>query len=54
MVIIVGQVLIVTFAGEIFNVEPISFEDWLWLIAITSPVLIVPDVVRFVSRVARK
>jgi Ca2+-transporting ATPase len=50
MVIIVGQVLIVTFAGEIFNVEPISLDDWLWLIVITSPVLIIPDVVRFVSR----
>ena len=53
-VIVVGQVLIVTFAGEVFNVERISLNDWLWIMLITSPVLIIPDVVRFVSGVAKK
>ena len=49
-VILVGQVIIVTFAGEIFNVEPISFKDWLLIIAITSPVMLIPDIVRFIRR----
>jgi Ca2+-transporting ATPase len=53
-VIIVGQVLIVTFAGDIFNVKPITAEDWMLLIAITSPVLIVPDIVRFVSGIVKR
>lgn len=53
-VIIVGQVVIVSFAGDIFNVKPISAYDWLLLIAITSPVLIIPDVIRFVSGLVRK
>ena len=53
-VIVVGQVLIVTFAGEVFNVERISLNDWLWIMLITSPVLIIPDVVRFVSGVVKK
>ena len=53
-VIIVGQVLIVTFAGDIFNVKPIKAEDWMLLIAITSPVLIVPDIVRFVSGIVKR
>ncbi|MBO7243122.1 MAG: calcium-translocating P-type ATPase, PMCA-type [Alistipes sp.] len=49
-VILVGQVVIVTFAGEIFNVEPISFKDWLLIIAITSPVMLIPDIVRFIRK----
>ena len=49
-VILVGQVVIVTFAGEIFNVDPISFKDWLLIIAITSPVMLIPDVVRFIRK----
>ena len=46
--------LIVTFAGEVFNVERISLNDWLWIMLITSPVLIIPDVVRFVSGGVKK
>ena len=47
-VILLGQVFIVNFAGSLFNVEPISAEDWALIILITSPVLIVPDIYRFV------
>ena len=52
-VIILGQVAIVTFAGDVFNVERISLNDWLWIIIITSPVLLIPDIVRFVSGLRR-
>ncbi len=39
--IIVGQVLIVQFGGEFFNVTPLSLTDWLLIIACTSPVALV-------------
>ena len=52
-VIILGQIVIVTFAGNVFNVERISFDDWIWIIIITSPVLLIPDIVRFVSGLRR-
>ncbi len=45
-VILGGQVLIVTFAGELFNVAPLTLSDWCWIMLITSPVVIIPDVVR--------
>lgn len=49
-VILVGQVLIVNFAGSFFNVTSLPIEDWLWLLLLTSPVLIVPDVIRTIRR----
>ena len=49
-VIVGGQVAIVTFAGELFNVAPLSAADWGWIMLITSPVLLIPDVVRLCTR----
>ena len=49
-VILVGQVLIVNFAGSFFNVTSLPVEDWLWLLLLTSPVLIIPDVIRTIRR----
>ena len=37
--IIVGQFLIVQFGGDVFRTVPISFRDWLAIIALTSTVL---------------
>ncbi len=52
LVILLGQILIVTFAGSMFNVSPLSLQDWIWILIITSPVLIIGDIIRFVrSRV---
>lgn len=48
LVILIGQVLIVTFAGGMFNVAPLSLVDWGWILLLTSPVLIIPDVVRYI------
>ena len=50
LVILLGQVLIVTFAGRMFNVAPLAFADWLWILLLTSPVLVVSDLVRTVVR----
>ena len=46
VVILLGQVAIVTFASGMFNVSPLHASDWLLLLLCTSPVLIVGEVVR--------
>ena len=50
LVIVLGQVLIVTFAGPVFNVSPLSFMDWVLILLLTSPVLVVADLIRTVRR----
>lgn len=45
-VILVGQVLIVSFGGRFFNVVPLSVTDWFIIIGITSFVLWTGEVVR--------
>ena len=45
--IIVGQIIIVTFGGQMFTVAPLSPADWGWILVLTSPVLIVGDLVRY-------
>ena len=47
-VILIGQILITNVFGEMFGVEALSFNDWLWLIAVTSPVLLIGDFYRFI------
>lgn len=53
LVIVVGQVLIVTFAGKMFNVSPLAFMDWVWIMIITFPVLLIADVARTLINVVR-
>lgn len=52
-VILFGQVLAVEFGGNVFRTESLSLQEWLILAAVTSPVLIVGEIVRFIAR-ARK
>lgn len=47
-VILLGQIIIVTYAGAMFNVSPLSLSDWGWILLLTSPVLVVPDIFRWV------
>ena len=47
-VIIIGQILITNVFGEMFGVEALSFNDWIWLIAVTSPVLWIGDLYRLI------
>lgn len=54
LVILVGQILIVTYAGAMFNVAPLTLSDWGWILLITSPVLVVSDIVRFVRNMVNK
>jgi Ca2+-transporting ATPase len=50
----VGQILIVTFGGTIFKVEPLSPVYWLWVIAFTSTVLIFAEIARRVRLATAK
>ena len=51
LIIFIGQVLIVNFGGEMFNVVPISFGDWLRIILGTSVILWIGELGRLVKRI---
>ena len=53
-VILIGQFLIVNFCGPIFEVEPLSMQDWGLILLITSPIMIVPDLIRAIRQVVSK
>jgi len=48
--ILVGQILIVTFGGEMFRVVPMSAEWWIKCIVYTSPVMFIGEVYRLYKR----
>lgn len=50
LVILLGQVLIVNFAGDLFGVAPLPFNDWVWILLLTSPILFIPDILRLMRR----
>ncbi|MDR1624295.1 MAG: calcium-translocating P-type ATPase, PMCA-type [Tannerellaceae bacterium] len=54
LLIVIGQYLIVTFGGGMFNVVPLSWRDWGVIIASTSVVLWIGEGIRFVRRLTRK
>ena len=53
-IIVLGQVLIVNLAGSFFEVAPLSLSDWGWILLMTSPVLILPDIWRTIRRHGRR
>ena len=50
LLIIVGQYLIVTFGGEMFNVVPLPLKDWGMIIGSTSLVLWIGEIGRWIGR----
>ena len=50
LVILLGQFLIVTFGGEMFDVVPLSFESWAVIIASTSVVLWIGELLRLLGK----
>lgn len=50
LIIVLGQYLIVTIGGEMFNVVPIQSIDWLIIISATSIVLWVGELFRLIRR----
>lgn len=53
LVIIAGQVFIVNFAGRMFSVAALDLKDWLLILLITSPVLILTDIIRTIKAVIK-
>ena len=53
-VILGGQIVIVTFAGQFFGVSPLSVMDWVWICLITMPVLLIPDTIRTIKCAMRR
>ena len=46
--IFVGQYIIVTIGGEMFNVTPLKWADWGYIIASTSLIMIIPLIVKLI------
>jgi len=54
LVILIGQILIVNVFGEMFGVSKLSFDDWLWLLLFTSPILILGEIARIILYYRRR
>ncbi len=54
LVILGGQFLIVQFGGAVFRTEPLDWQTWLLLIASSSVVLWVGELIRLVKRLRHK
>lgn len=50
LLILIGQIFIVSFGGEMFNVTPLHALDWTIIIVSTSLVFIVGELLRTISR----
>lgn len=50
LLIIVGQILIVSFGGDVFRVVPLTFIDWLMIIGGTSVVLWIGELKRLIIK----
>lgn len=46
MIVFIGQILIVSFGGQFFNVTPLSLTDWIIIIGATSLVLWIGELIR--------
>ena len=54
VLILVGQIIIVSFGGLMFNVTPLSLIDWIIVVAATSLVLFIGEAVRLIKKIASK
>lgn len=54
LLIIVGQILIVTYGGKMFRTVPLSFIDWIIVISSTSIVLWIGEIRRFILSISKK
>lgn len=50
-VVLVGQILITTFGGQFFNVQPLSLSSWLWIMLLTLPVLLIGELYRALKKI---
>ena len=49
-IILFGQVLATQFGGDIFRTVPLTVCEWLTIAAVTCPVLVIGEIVRFIGR----
>jgi Ca2+-transporting ATPase len=49
-IILIGQILIVEFGGDVFRTEPLSVKDWAIIIGSTSVVLWIGEIKRLVTK----
>ncbi len=54
LIILVGQIIIVTFGGKVFRTEPLPINEWLLIIGSTSFVLWVGEIWRGIARLKKK
>jgi len=54
VVILLGQWAIVQWGGEMFRTEPIPLDDWLQIILLTMPVMLLGELYRMYLRLAKK
>ena len=53
MIILVGQIIIVTFGGKVFRTEPLTMMEWIYIIAGTSLVFWIGEVFRGIQRLKK-
>ena len=53
LVILIGQILIVQFGGEMFRTEPLTLTQWLWIIGGTSIVAVVNELAYWIKKLFR-
>ena len=53
-VILLGQVVIIQWGGEIFRTVPLSLSDWVKIFVASSLVLWIPEAYRFFKRISLK
>jgi Ca2+-transporting ATPase len=53
LIIALGQVLIISFGGEMFNVVPLPFGDWIRIVIGTSLILWLGEMERWVHRMKK-
>lgn len=54
LIILVGQIIIVTFGGKVFRTEPLPLVEWAYIIGGTSCVLWVGEIWRGIKRMTQK
>jgi Ca2+-transporting ATPase len=50
LLIVLGQVLIITFGGDVFDVAPLNLKEWLLIAVGTSSVVVFGELVRWIRR----
>ena len=53
LIIAIGQILIITFGGEMFSVVPLPFDEWVRIIIGTSLILWLGEIERWVHRMKK-